>query len=109
MRAVRQVLTTTGAGAVIPLDTYVSPFSVGLSVVLASTGTYTVQFTTDDVFAKNYNPATGVWFNSTDTNVVNATASALSNVAFPITAVRLNATANGSSITFTVIQAGLGD
>lgn len=106
MRPVRQVITGTGATSPVPLDTYISPFSVGLSVVVASTGTYTVQFTTDDVYAKNYNPAIGTWFNSTDTTVVNATTSARSNITFPITAVRLSVAANGSTIAFNVIQAG---
>lgn len=107
MQPVRKVITGTGVTTPIPLDHYIAPFNVGLAVVIASTGTYTVQFTFDDVFAKDYNPAMGTWFSSTDTTVVNATASAASNIAFPVTAVRLSVAANGSSITFTVIQAGV--
>lgn len=102
MRPVRIAAAAPGNSTPVPLDVNVTPFSVGMAVVISGTATYTVQFTFDDPNA----PVT--WFNSTDTAVVNATASAMSNISFPVRAVRLSVAAVTGSVTLTLVQAGLG-
>jgi len=67
--------------------------------------TYTVEHTFDDVFDKNFDPATAAWFPNSGLSA--KTASLDGNYAFPITAVRLNVSSyTGGSATMTVIQAG---
>ena len=100
MRPVRISAAAPGNSTPVPLDNYTAPFSVGLAIVISGTATYTVQFTFDD-------PNAAVkWFNSTDTAVVGATTDQMSNISFPIRAVRLNVAAVTGSVTMTVIQAG---
>ena len=108
MRPVRKTQTGVGASTPVPLDNYISPFDVGIGVTVTGTATYTVQFTFDDVQAKGYNPATGAWFDSPDTAVAGATTNGASNIAFPVTAVRVNVTAGTGTVQLVVIQAGGG-
>jgi len=108
MRPIRVTVGSATASATIPLDTYADPFNVGLAVVLSSGAslTYTVQHTFDDVFAKNFDPATATWFSHA--TLVTKTASSDGNYAYPVTATRLNITiwASGTA-TLTVVQAGM--
>ena len=53
MRPVVYTVTGTGVSNVYPPDHYVSPFNVALSVLVSGTSNYTVQYTFDDVFAKD--------------------------------------------------------
>lgn len=109
MRPQRVTVSSLAASSPIQVDTYIDPFNVGLGVVVAggSTLTYTVQHTFDDIYAKDYNPASGTWFDN-DT-LTSQSASADGNYAFPVTAIRLNVTAyTAGSVTMTVIQAGRG-
>jgi len=109
MRAITKTVSEVGVSAPIPLDTYLTPFSVGLAVVISAGGglTYTVEHTFDDVFAKGYVPAAGTWFPHASLAALTATSNG--NYAFPITAARLNVTAYTSgSATFTALQAGIG-
>lgn len=83
-----------------------SPFNVGLGVTLSAGAslTYNVEYTFDDVFAPNYNPATGNWIVLTALSA--QTASKDSNMLSPVMAVRLNVTTYASgTATLTVIQA----
>lgn len=108
MRPVRVSVATTGVSDPIPMDHYIGPFNVGFGVVAAATTTtVTVQHTFDDIYAKDYNPATGNWYDNVDVDS-NTTGNADGNYAFPVMAVRLNVTANtsGSPVALTVIQAG---
>jgi len=102
----RQFATVTGIGvsAPIPLDHYISPFSVGFGAVVSATATFNIQHTFDDVFSPTYVPASGTWFNHP--NFISAVASGDGNYAFPVTAVRLNVAASGGSVSLTLIQAG---
>ena len=102
------VVTVTGVGtsAVIPVDYYVSPTSIGLGCTLTGTATYSVQYTFDDVFASGYNPATGNWVDHP--SLTAKTASADSNLAYPARGVRLNVTAGTGSVRLVFIQAGDG-
>lgn len=108
MRLVSLTVTGVGVSAPIPLDNYISPFNVGFGVLIAGAPTYSVQHTFDDVFAAGFNPATATWF--THPTIVNQTANADGNYAFPVVAVRLNVTAVGAgtdSATLKLIQAGI--
>jgi hypothetical protein len=102
------VLSVTGVGnsAVDPLDHYLTPFNVSLAVVVTGTITYTVQYTYDDVFAPNYNPATGNWLPHPSLTAQTATKD--SNIAYPVRGVRLTTSAGTGTATLTVIQAGGG-
>jgi hypothetical protein len=83
-----------------------SPFNVGLGVTLSAGAslTYNVEYTFDDVFAQNYNPATGNW--TVLTALSAQTTSKDSNLAYPVMAVRLNVIGWFSgTATLTAIQA----
>lgn len=102
------VLSVTGVGNSVPdpLDHYLTPFNVSLAVVVTGTITYTVQYTYDDVFAPNYNPATGNWLPHPSLTAQTGTKD--SNIAYPVRAVRLTTSAGTGTATLTVIQAGGG-
>ena len=96
----------TKTSGVYPPDNYVSPFNVAISVVVTGTATYTVQYTFDDVFAATYNPATGNWTDHPSLTAQTATKD--SNIAYPVTGVRITQTAGTGSVRCTFIQAGGG-
>lgn len=101
------VLTRTGTGvtAVAPLDTYVSPFNIGMGVVVSGTVNYTVQHTFDNVQAPGYSAASGNWFNHP--TMTGLTGSQDGNYAFPVAAIRVNVASGTGVVTLTAIQAGL--
>src|SRR5690242_4662556 len=110
MRPVRVTVSSQAASAPVPLNNLVQPFNVGIGCVISAGAslTYTVQHTFDDVFSSTFNPSTATWFNHDDSGLVSQTGNANGNVAFPVTAVRINVTAYTSgSVTMTVIQAGI--
>lgn len=106
MRPVRQSFSAGGAeiGAPIPIDQYLNPTNIGLSVDITATATFTVEHTFDDVFAEDFNPATAVWF--PHPTIAGASANVDGNYAFPPTACRLNIAANTGTVNFNVVQAG---
>ena len=101
------VFTVTGVGVSNPygVDTYISPSNMGLAVTVTGTITYKVQYTFDNIYANDYSPASGNWF---DHPTLTGSAAANSNIAYPVTAIRLNNTAGTGSATLTIIQAGGG-
>ena len=106
MREVVQTLSATGVTAPVPMDQYISPFNVGLGVIVSGTVSYTVQHTFDDPFASNFDPSTATWFNHTD--LTSQSTSQDGNYAFPVRAIRLNATITGTgSATIKIAQAGI--
>ena len=111
MRPVVYTLSDASGGAkysnVYPPDNYISPFNVALSVTVTGTVSYTVQYTFDDVFAKGYDPTAGTstWF---DHPTLVGSASVNSNIAYPVTGIRLITTAGTGTATLTIIQAGGG-
>jgi|SRR5215472_3427503 len=99
MLPVYQSFTTTGAMSPIALDRTKAPFSVAVAVYLTATATYGIQFTLDDL--NGTNPVR--WFN--DANLPpGSAASGVTNYAFPVSAIRLNITANSGTVEFKVIQ-----
>jgi hypothetical protein len=103
----RSVVTrslTAGSSAVVPMDAYISPFNVGIGVVVTGTVDYTVQHTFDNVLAKGYSAASGNWFNHP--TLLNQTANADGNYAFPVTGIRITLNSGTGTVTMYVIQAG---
>jgi len=98
------VLKTYGVSTSSPsvMDHYISPFNVGLGVVVTGSATFTVQHTFDDVFNPSVTPT---WFSHP--TLAGLSASADGNYAFPVTAIRLNQSAGAGSAVLTVIQAGM--
>jgi hypothetical protein len=107
MRAVVLSITGVGDSGVYPVDTYISPSNMGLAVVVSGTITYKAQYTFDDVFAKGYSPTAGTstWF---DHPTLTGSASLNSNIAYPVTGIRLTTSAGTGTATLTIIQAGGG-
>lgn len=110
MRPVTYTLSDASGGAktsgVYPPDNYVSPFNVAISVTVTGSATYTVQYTFDDVFANGYNAATGNWTNHP--SLTTQTTTKDSNIAYPVTGVRITQSAGNGSVKCTFIQAGGG-
>lgn len=105
MRPVNLTVTGVGTSNVFPVDTYVAPTNMGLAVIVTGTITYKVQYTFDNVYAAGYSPTAGSsnWF---DHPTLVGSASANSNIAYPVTGIRLATTAGSGSATLTIVQAG---
>jgi hypothetical protein len=108
MRPIRLTVGSAAASQVIPMDQYISPFNVGLSVNLSAGAnlTYTVEHTFDDVFAPTFDPSTAKWYSHA--TLASQTASGTGNYAYPVSAIRLNVTPYTSgTATLNVLQAGI--
>lgn len=91
---------TSGLGV---LDTYRSPFNVGIGVKVTGTATYTIEHTFDNVLTSD--PSTATWYSHV--SLVGLSGNADGNYAFPVTAVRVNMTSGTGTVTATIIQAGM--
>lgn len=87
-------------------DHYISPMNVALGVRVSGTVTCTVQYTFDDVFAPSYDPSSGNWTNHP--SLTSLTLSADSNIAYPVTGVRIVGNTGSGEAFLTIIQAGGG-
>jgi hypothetical protein len=105
MRPVSLSVTGVGNSAVYPPDNYVTPFNIGMIVNVTGTITYQVQYTFDDVFAATYNPSTGNWSNHP---TLFGTTTKDSNIAYPVTGIRLTTSAGTGTALLTMIEAGGG-
>jgi hypothetical protein len=103
MKSVNLSLTGVGNSAVFAVDNYVAPANMGMAVVVTGTITYKVQYTFDNIFAAGYDPTAGTWF---DHPTLVGTTSSNSNIAYPVTGIRLTTTAGTGIATLTIIQAG---
>lgn len=102
---VLSVYGSPSSSSVCPVDNYISPANIGMAVVVSGTITYKVQYTFDDVFAKGYAPASGNWF---DHPTLTGSASLNSNIAYPVSGIRITSSAGTGSATLTIIQGGGG-
>lgn len=105
MRPAYYTLTTVSNSNPYVLNVHADPFNVSLGCTVTGTVTYTVQYTFDDVQQSTWTPASGNWTNHT--NLTAQTTTKDSNIAYPVTAVRLQYTAGTGSVTMAVIQAGI--
>jgi len=103
MKPVNLSVTGVGNSAVFAVDNYVAPANMGMAVIVTGTITYKVQYTFDNIFATGYSPSAGNWF---DHPTLVGTTSAESNIAYPVTGIRLTTTAGTGTATLTIIQAG---
>ena len=101
-----QSVSQTGVGntAVLVPDYMISPFALGVGVIVSGTVTYTVQHTFDDVFAPGFNPATATWIDHP--TLAAKTTTSDSNYAFPVRGIRLSVTAGTGTATLRLVQAG---
>lgn len=105
MRPWSYTLTAAGTSPVFIPDYIISPFNIGLAVVVSGTLTYSVQHTFDDVFAPGFDPATATWIDHSTLTAQTTTKD--SNYAFPVRGIRLNVTAfTSGSATINLVQAG---
>jgi len=106
-RPIRVTVSSATSSRVIPLNTYISPFNVGIGCDVSAGGvlTYTVEHTFDNVQSPTFSAATATWFSNS--TIVSQTADKDGNYSYPVTAVRLTVTAwTSGSVTMTVIEAG---
>ena len=87
---------TTGAYVVNTNSTLVN---IGIAVVVSGTVNYTVQHTYDSPAGFT------TWFN--DANLASKTATAETNLAFPVTGLQLVVNSGTGTATMTVVQSGL--
>lgn len=103
-------LTTSDASGgeqstpVCPLDWRITPFQITLAADVTGTATFTVEYTSDDVFSATFNAATALWFPVTGMSA--ATADASATLISPVTAIRMRQTAGNGSVRLRVQQAG---
>ncbi len=97
--------TAAGSTAPVPMNQYVTPFNVALSAIVTGTVNYTVQYTFDNVFASNYVPSSGNWTNHP--SLTSQTTTLSSNIAYPVTAIRLTVNSGTGTVALTIIEAGL--
>lgn len=101
MRAIVLSKTGTGSSGLAPMDTYKTPFNIGIGVVVSGTVNYTIQHTFDDVF----DPAVTPVFFSHPT-LASLAANADGNYAFPVRAIKVLVNSGSGTATATIIQAG---
>ncbi len=101
MRPVQVAVTGVGNSPWIPLDQYQDPFNVSLAVEVTGVVTYSVVWTTDDIW-NNPNP---VAFPG-PANLQGATTTQAGSLGAPVSAVQLQVTAGAGTATMRVLQAG---
>lgn len=110
MQPITRTTSNASGGAVtssiVALDAWTSPFNIALSVRVTGTVNYTVQYTFDNVMFDGWVPSTGNWVNHP--SLTSQTGTLDSNIAYPVTAVRIVQNSGAGSTVFTVIQAGVG-
>lgn len=104
MRPVTLSQTGVGNSVPIPVDIYLTPFNVTLTVEVTGTVTYSVVWTTDDVWnipagSLNWQPAAA--------NLTAATTTQVGSLVSPVTAIQLQVTAGTGTATLRVVQAGV--
>jgi hypothetical protein len=105
MRPVTVSQTGVGTSPLIVWDYMHTAIACSISTIVSGgSATYTIQHTFDDVFASNYNPATGNWFDHDISNMVGATTNQDSNYSAPVRASRINLTSGTGTVTLTGIQ-----
>jgi len=106
MRPARFLIVGTQTSGLYVPDHYISPMNVALSVRVTGTINYTVQYTFDDVFAAGYSPGAGNWVNHP--SLTTQTTTLDSNIAYPVTAIRIVGNSGSGTALLTIIQAGGG-
>lgn len=103
-------ISSATSSSPVVLDYRAENIAVTLAVTLSSGAvlTYSVQYTTDDVFSSSFNASTANW---TDVSTMSGlTASSTASLVTPVTAVRLKVTAytSGSATLKVISTSGVG-
>lgn len=93
------------ASNVYVVNNMITPTNIGLAVIVTGTITYKVQYTFDNVFDSAFNPTTANWF---DHPTLAGSASANSNIAYPVTGIRITSSAGTGSAALSIVQGGGG-
>ena len=102
MKPIRGSLSAVGNSPWIPVDTYQDPMNITVTVEVASGDpTYSVVWTTDDVF-NNANPTPFAG----PANLTGATTTQSGAIGGPITGVQIQMTGGAGVINYALIQAG---
>lgn len=96
----QEAYTTTGTKTAVLMDPSISPFNASIRVNLSSTGTYGLQFSLNQ---PDIPDANAIWFDSANIPT-GTTASATTNLMFPVSRARLVIAANGGTITLQICQ-----
>lgn len=104
MRPVTLSQTGVGNSVPIPVDIYLTPFNVTLAVEVTGTVTYSVVWTTDDVW--NIVAGSLNW-NAAASNLTGATTNQIGSLVSPVSAVQLQVTGGTGTATLRVVQAGV--
>ena len=93
----------------VDFDEYATQGPISVQINVSGTVNYTLQQTLDNATSTGspYTPATMVWVDSSDTNVVAATATKQSNYAYQPAFARVTLNSGTGTITATFIQAYL--
>lgn len=104
MRPITISQTGVGNSVPIPADVYQNPTNITLAVEVTGTVTYSVEWTTDDV----WNIAAGslVW-TAGPANLQAATTNQVASLVSPVTAIRLRVTAGTGTAQLRVVQGGV--
>ncbi len=105
MRPVTQVIAGVADSLPVPIDQYLDPTNVSLTVLNAGNdATYTVEWTQDDIWNTPQN--TWTWFQG-PANLIAATGNQAGALEAPVAAVRCRVTVAGAApVSFIVRQAG---
>jgi hypothetical protein len=97
-----QIISKTGVGSssALVMNTNITPFNVGLGVIVTGTVNYTVQHTFDD-------PAVGftTWFSHP--TITGETTNQDGNYAFPVTGIKVLVNSGNGTATLKLVQAGI--
>lgn len=92
-----------GASLPVPIDRYLNPVNVAVTVAITGTLNATAQFTNDDVYGGA--PGPFVWFGIG--GLTGITATSATNLVGPVTAVRLLTNSGTGTAAFSVDQSGM--
>lgn len=106
MKGIRITASAAGPTPPVALDTYQTPFSVGIGATVTGTLTYSVEYTYADVLGSNGPAVTNpTWFPLAALAAKTANADGVLNT--PVTAVRVNVTAfTSGNVVVDFVQAG---
>jgi hypothetical protein len=105
MRPIYQTITGAAASAPVSIDHYISPCQLSLTG-LVGTGApnFSFQYTVDNIWLKDFDPATATWLPITGATGVLINTSIQFSI--PCTAIRCVNTIAATTVQFIVIQAG---
>ena len=104
MRPITLTLTNQ-TSAPVPLDVYLTPFSVSVAFQVTGSVAATLQYTMSDVFAKDYVAASDPGWKDFP-GMINEAADKLAHITQPLRAIRVASTNTGTTVV-RIAQAGI--